>query len=561
MTAVTTETQPRTVAKPTFLNSKRGRILIENLTAYLFLLPAGIIIFVFALFPVAFAFFVSLHRWRRFPEEYQGLDNYFEAIGGMAFVVFFWLAIGAALFGAYTLWRLWRDTSDERQGLAFLLPGALAAAAFLAFVNWFFALLPVVFGVPERLRGQDATGNVFVKEFFASFKFENVLNAANTMWLAVIVGAIAVTLFMQFLKTSRSGHYLFLAATAVTALAAGYLLMDLTIRELNAAIDAATADGKDLPVWSYIILISAGAGMLAVAYWLWNKTVQADEDRKFVLMALTAILLVIGAYLLITELPKALSEADKDVMNGFSVTIMYSIFSVPLQLALGLAVAVMLFENIKLKSLFRIIYFLPYITPWVATSVVFSLLFSHRPDSPGNKLINLFGISDQIWLLESKGIFQLIFPDIPGWLAGPGLALVVIIVFNIWTYAGYSAVIFLAGLGNIPRELYEAAKIDGATSWQSFRNVTLPLLSPTTFFLILITTIGTFQAFTQIFLLRRSSAYEAVDTINLYIYNEIQGSRTPDFAYGSAMAFVLFGVILILTLVQNRVAGRKVFYG
>jgi multiple sugar transport system permease protein len=560
MTAVTTETQHRTVAKPTFLNSKRGRILIENLTAYLFLLPAGIIIFVFALFPVAFAFFVSLHRWRRFPEEYQGLDNYVEAIGGMAFVVFFWLAIGAALLGAYTLWRLWRDTSDERQGLAFLIPGALGAAGFLAFANWFFALIPVVFGVPERLRGQAVSGNIFVDEFFASFKFPQVLDAADTMWLAVIIGVVGVAVFMRLLKTSDSGHYLFLSATAITALAAGYLLMDLTISELNLAIDAAKAAGEDLPVWSYIILISAGAGLLAVAYWLWNKTIQADEDRKFLLMGLSAILLVIGAYLLISQIPKALSEADDDVMSGFSVTVMYSLFSVPLQLTLGLAVAVALFQNIQAKSLFRVIYFLPYITPWVATSVVFSLLFSHRPDSPGNKLINLFGVSDQIWLLESKGIFQLIFPDIPSWLAGPGLALVVIIMFNIWTYAGYSAVIFLAGLGNIPRELYEAAKIDGATSWQSFRNVTLPLLSPTTFFLILITTIGTFQAFTQIFLLRRSSAYQAVDTINLYIYNEIQGSR-PDFAYGSAMAFVLFAVILILTLVQNRIAGRRVFYG
>jgi ABC-type sugar transport system permease subunit len=130
----------------------------------------------------------------------------------------------------------------------------------------------------------------------------------------------------------------------------------------------------------------------------------------------------------------------------------------------------------------------------------------------------------------------------------------------VWVYAGYSTVIFLAGLGNIPKELYEAARIDGANGWRVFRHITFPLLSPTTFFLILISTIGTFQAFTQIFLLRQQGAYDAVDTINLYIYQEVQ-NITPYYGYGSAMAFVLFAVILLLTLFQNRLLGRKVFYG
>ncbi|HEX2621047.1 MAG TPA: sugar ABC transporter permease, partial [Phototrophicaceae bacterium] len=167
----------------------------------------------------------------------------------------------------------------------------------------------------------------------------------------------------------------------------------------------------------------------------------------------------------------------------------------------------------------------------------------------------------QGWLLEPKGIFTLLFgSSVPQWLAGPGLALIVIMIYTTWVYAGYSTVIFLAGLGNIPKELYEAAKIDGASGWQSFRFITLPLLSPTTFFLILIATIGTFQAFTQIFLLRRPGALQAVDTINIYIYQKVSGT-TPDYGYGSAMAFVLFAVILILTFFQRRIADRRVFYG
>jgi multiple sugar transport system permease protein len=175
--------------------------------------------------------------------------------------------------------------------------------------------------------------------------------------------------------------------------------------------------------------------------------------------------------------------------------------------------------------------------------------------------LTTLGIDQQNWLLEPKGIFELLFgPNIPEWLVGPGLALVVIMIYNTWVYAGYSAVIFLAGLGNISKELYEAAKIDGASNWAQFRFITLPLLSPTTFFLILIATIGTFQAFTQIFLLRKPGAYDSVDTINLYIYQEVTAT-TPDYAYGSAMAFVLFAVILLLTLFQNRIADRRVFYG
>jgi ABC-type sugar transport system permease subunit len=174
----------------------------------------------------------------------------------------------------------------------------------------------------------------------------------------------------------------------------------------------------------------------------------------------------------------------------------------------------------------------------------------------------MLNVERQSWLLEPTGIFRLLFgAGVPDVLVGPGLALVVIIVYNIWVYAGYSTVIFLAGLGNIPPELYEAARIDGANKWHQFRHVTLPLLSPTTFFLMLIATIGTFQAFTQIFLMRRPGAFKAVDTINIYIYEEIRNAANPDYAYGAAMAFVLFGVILILTLIQNRIIGRRVFYG
>ncbi len=542
-------------------SSRRGRILVENLTAYAFLAPAGIIIFLFGIFPVLFAFFVSLHRWRRFPGDYRGLDFYVEAIGSFAYVVFFWLSIGAVLYGVYCLWRLWRESRGERQGLAYMISGAVASAGFLSFINWFFVLLPVILDVPQRLRGQQITQEMFISEFFASFQFPQVLAANDMMLIAVWLTLVVSIVFFRFVKTGRSNFYFIMALAGITALVCGVLLMQLTLAEMEIAIAEAQENGETLPIWSQILLISAGAGLMGVALWLWQRGVADYDDRRFVMRVLLVILAVSGAYLLITQLPPALAEADRDILRGFSVTVMYSVFSVPLQLALGLGLAVLLFQNIRAKSFFRVVYFMPYITPFVATSAVFALLFSHSSGSPANQLMAALGLSKQNWLLEPRGIFQLMFgPDVPAALAGPGLALVVIIIYNIWVYAGYSTVIFLAGLGNIPRELYEAARIDGANNWHQFRFVTLPLLSPTTFFLILIATIGTFQAFTQIFLLRRPGAYTAVDTVNIYIYEEIRAAN-PDYGYGAAMAFVLFGVILILTLIQNRVIGRRVFYG
>jgi multiple sugar transport system permease protein len=476
-------------------------------------------------------------------------------------VVFFWLAVGFLVLGLYSIWRLWRESREERQALSFVLPAALVTAAAFAFIHWFFIVLVVLLDIPRRLRGQQITQQVFIDEFFASFRVPEALAAHETMLLVVAVALIVTLAFLRLVRTQRSSFYFVIGLSICAAFVTGALLLQLTLAEIDAAVLEAREAGESLPVWSQIILISAGAVLVGLAIWLWQRSVAAHNDRVFLLRALAAIFILISAYLLIGQLPLALAEAEEDVLRGFSVTVMFSLFSVPVQLALGLGLAVLLFQNIKAKSLFRVIYFLPYITPFVATSTIFGLIFSHRTSSPANSFLGILGIPPQTWLVQPTGIFQLIFGEnIPDFLVGPGLALVVIILYNIWVYAGYSAVIFLAGLGNIPGELYEAARIDGASSWNQFRYITLPMLSPTTFFLILIATIGTFQAFTQIFLLRKAGAYEAVDTINIYIYQEIR-SNNPDYAYGSAMAFVLFAVILTLTLLQNRVVGRRVFYG
>jgi ABC-type sugar transport system permease subunit len=149
--------------------------------------------------------------------------------------------------------------------------------------------------------------------------------------------------------------------------------------------------------------------------------------------------------------------------------------------------------------------------------------------------------------------------DIPQWLEGPSLALLVIVIFNVWNFFGYNAVVFLAGLGSISQELYEAASIDGAGRAAQFRHITIPLLSPTIYFLTLIAVIGTFKAFTHVWVLRSGAALGTTDTASIVIFNEF--NRNTRYGYASSLALVLLGLVFVLTMINNRIAEERVFYG
>ncbi len=132
-------------------------------------------------------------------------------------------------------------------------------------------------------------------------------------------------------------------------------------------------------------------------------------------------------------------------------------------------------------------------------------------------------------------------------------------LFGIWSFIGYNTVIFLSGLGNIPKEIYEAAEIDGSNSWNRFWYITIPMISPVTFYLTLIGFIGTFKAFNHIYVLRTPSAQNTVITASLMIFDRFY--RANQYGIATAQAIVLFVIILGLTLVQNNVMGKQVFYG
>jgi multiple sugar transport system permease protein len=308
--------------------------------------------------------------------------------------------------------------------------------------------------------------------------------------------------------------------------------------------------------------MSAGFVLLILSWLVWRRAGQHDSTIGMLLRLGGAAMLLIGAWILIGELPRVIAAGDDDWWQGLKVTAYYSIGTVPFQLGISLLLATLLFQNIRGKGFFRLIYFLPYITPAVAAAGVFRVFFSSRPTAPINSLLNLFNASPLLWLDEPKGILQMIAGSgvtLPEWAAGPSLALVVVIIYNIWSYVGYDTVIFLAGLGSIPSELYEAAAIDGAGRFAQFRHITFPLLSPTTYFLTLLAVIGTFKAFNHVWVLRSGAALGTTDTASIVIFNEF--NRNTRYGYAASLALLLLGVIMILTIVNNRIAEERVFYG
>lgn len=253
--------------------------------------------------------------------------------------------------------------------------------------------------------------------------------------------------------------------------------------------------------------------------------------------------------------------SDPEMWHSLLITATYSLISVPIQLGLALVMAYLLFQKIRGLTIFRMLYFLPYITTTVASAAVWAFLFS--PDNgPINKIIQALGGEPLKWLNEGNGIFALMFRssgiDLPTWAQGPSLALVTVIIYTTWVFVGYDIVIFLGGLGNISNELYDAAKVDGAQGWQLFQYITFPLLSPTTFFLLIITVIGTFKAFNHIYIMTLGGPGDATTNASIFIFSQMW--QYNKYGYSAALSFIIFIVIMILTVFQNQFAGKRVVY-
>jgi multiple sugar transport system permease protein len=561
---------------------RRGRNLRETLTAYLMIAPAIILIFIFGIFPVFFALYVSLHRWLIVRDQYTGIKNYVDALDNLAYIGIFVLGVGA-LIGAFLLLRkLYRQARATNLHIAPLaLPAALHAAAVLAFVRWLYLQIPEFLDIANKMRGLERTRELFLQLIGEAFRAETVFPAWQQfviiLLLAVVLGVVAARLW----RVPENGFYQSRLALFWLAVATGVGLLYFDFTAVNAAYAAALETGTDPGIWPQMIMVLSGVVLLVFSWRIWRSAEKQATNAGFLARLFAAVMLMVGAVLLIIEVPSIIVAGDQDMWDGLKVTVFFSLGTVPVQLAISLFLAILLFQPIKGSGIFRVIFFLPYVTPAVASATVFKLLFSDRESGPINRILQVLGMQSQSWLREPDGILSMLAnslgisgyptsvipawvpPDqasiFANWLTGPSLALTVVIILSVWTFIGYNTVIYLAGLGNIPGELTEAAEIDGASRWDIFRHITFPLLSPTTYFLSLIGVMGTFKSFNTIWVLRTGQELGTINTFSVVIFEEF--FLKTRYGYASALAFVLFAVILSLTYINNRVQGSRVFYG
>ncbi|GAB3543152.1 sugar ABC transporter permease [Arthrobacter tecti] len=228
--------------------------------------------------------------------------------------------------------------------------------------------------------------------------------------------------------------------------------------------------------------------------------------------------------------------ADPNFWQSLGVTLGYVVIFVPLIIVISLAGAVLLNNLKRHDGLFRSLLFIPYLSSFVLAGIIFKWIFSN--DGPINVALAGAGL----------GVIPFLSGD--QWIVLLSLAMVAV-----WKGFGYSMLIFLAGLKAQPGEIHEAAKIDGATSWQTFRHITLPLLKPVTFFVLVIETIVGFQVFDTIYVMTGGGPANASHSLIYFLYD--QGFEFFDFGYAAAIGIVLFFIVLVLSLVQRRFFNEK----
>ncbi len=237
---------------------------------------------------------------------------------------------------------------------------------------------------------------------------------------------------------------------------------------------------------------------------------------------------------------------DPGFRDSLGVTLTFTVLSVLPTIVLALAVAILLNDRVlRARGLFRTIYFVPVVTSLVAVGFVWRALLEPTFGLV-NTVIRWFGLPG------------------PGWLADPDWALNGIVLMTVWRDLGFYMVIFLAGLQAIPRDVTDAAIMDGATSWQRFRHVTLPLLNPSILLATVIGVINGLQLFTQVYVMTGSAQQlpggPLGSTRSVVLYVVEQTFRPLEMGYGSAAAFLLFVLIMVVTLIQFRLIQRKFEY-
>jgi multiple sugar transport system permease protein len=228
---------------------------------------------------------------------------------------------------------------------------------------------------------------------------------------------------------------------------------------------------------------------------------------------------------------------DEDFGQSIINTFYFTAATIPLTMSIGLLLALLLNQPIRLRGLFRTMYYLPVVTPFVVSAILWKWLYNVD-----------FGLFNY-YLLKTHLI------DAPLlWLSDKNLAMPSVVLMSVWSGVGFSMVIYLAGLQSIPQELYEAARVDGAGWWSQLRHITIPMLAPTTLFLMVMGIIGSFQVFTQIFIMTNGGPVNRTTTMVFYIYEA--AFKFYEMGYASTLAYGLFALLFVFTLIQLRMYRR-----
>ncbi|MFY9358050.1 MAG: sugar ABC transporter permease, partial [Defluviitoga tunisiensis] len=221
---------------------------------------------------------------------------------------------------------------------------------------------------------------------------------------------------------------------------------------------------------------------------------------------------------------------------------LYTAVTVPGQMILGFLVAILLNRKMKGQTLFRLLYYLPVVTSWVIVSILFQYLFAAR-----GGLVN--------FLL--KDILHIIPKNI-AWLSNPKTAMVPIYTLGIWKGIGWSMLIFLAGLQGIPKEIYEAASLDGANSWKKTIKITIPLMVPTIVFELVMLTIGGFNVFLSVYVMTGGGPMCSTEVLSSYMFKE--AFDYFHFGYGAAISVIFFLIVFTISQLQRKLLSKRSLY-
>ena len=306
--------------------------------------------------------------------------------------------------------------------------------------------------------------------------------------------------------------------------------------------------------WVFIL----GLLIMIASYWVWSEFKNKFSNKVYCLF-ISLLLLIVSLFLINISWADMMAKGDEDFLNSLIYIFYYSFFAITIEVGLGLLIAFALYQKLKGKQFFQMVLLFPYITPAVMGGAVFFIIFGKAENSILNEFIGYFGYDPQMWLFDKRKLSEVLFGvKMEGFFAGPSLALTTSIFYGVWSYTGYYAIILLAGLSIIPSDLYEAAKAEGASRWQTFTKITIPLLMPIIFFLLLTGFINSFQAFNHILVMKTSSAGETMDVVTIEIFDHFWDR--VKFGYAAAEGVVLFIILNVLAISQYVIFRKRLNY-